>query len=201
MILKIPRFARMSPQTQRWLVSRLMQRTYKKNEVIFFEGDECSSFFIIESGLVKVCKIIEQGKEVVMDIFHSGEAIGEIALIDGISYPATAIAKKPTMILTLSRSDYFELVEHFPGAAWSMIRDLSCRLRAMSRRVQELSSGGVESRLVQLLNAFGTRIGQTTPNGFLIPMRLNHSPPIQSSCMDSISRGWLVKRKNCGPIP
>lgn len=168
-----PRFAGIPPREQQWLAERLVRRRYGKGEMIFLEGDACAHLHLIESGVVKVFKTLESGRELILNLFRSGDAIGEVALMDGIEYPASAEAMEPTAVLSLSGRDYFALLERNPAATRAVIRDLTLRIMAMRRRVEELGEGGVEYRLAQVLSAFGRRVGERRGRGLLIPVQLS----------------------------
>jgi CRP/FNR family transcriptional regulator len=146
-IVNIPRFSGMAPSTRKWLFERLIRRVIAKGEFVFMEGEECDALFIVEQGAIRIFKSLESGRELTMDIFYQGEAVGEVALIDETPFPASAVALEDSKILKLRRQDYQELLRRFPDAATSIIRDLSLRIRALNRRVQELGSGEVEQRL------------------------------------------------------
>jgi|GEM_PF-1218383 len=146
-LLNIPRFSGMATATRAWLVERTTRRIVNKGEFVFMEGEECNALFIVERGAIRIFKSLDSGRELTMDIFYQGEAIGEVALIDETPFPASAVALEDSKVLKLGRHDYEELLRRFPDASTSIIRDLSLRIRALNRRVLELGSGEVEQRL------------------------------------------------------
>jgi CRP-like cAMP-binding protein len=80
-------------------------------------------------------------------------AVGEVAVLDGNPYPATAAAQEDTIVLTLPRSDWLHYLRAFDGAAIALVRDLMLRMRTMQRRMEDLGGGGVEYRLGRVLEA------------------------------------------------
>ena len=52
-------------------------RTYRKNEIVFSQGDPANEVFYIQKGKVKVTVISEQGKEAVVAILEGDEFFGE----------------------------------------------------------------------------------------------------------------------------
>ena len=171
-VQQISRFAGCSLAAQRWLADRFIRKEYPRGASIFHEGEEALYFRIIESGVVKVLKTLESGKELILCIFHPGDSIAEIPLIDGIEYPATGVVVASAKILTLSREDYINMSSGlFPEIALGTIRDLSCRIRSLSNRLQELGGGKAESRLAHVLLAFGNQ-GKDSLQGQKIPFHL-----------------------------
>lgn len=169
---RFPRFLGLTPEAESWVCERLKVRGYGRGETIFLEGDPCRHFFLVEEGEVKIYKVLESGRELILDIFHPGEAFGEVALVDGGEFPANAIAMDTANVLTLSRDDYMRMLERFPEISRAIIRDLSLRLHAMRRRVEVLGEGGVQSRIAQMLQIYARQMGKETPEGLFIPIHL-----------------------------
>lgn len=144
---KIARFAGMKVETRLWLSERMHRIEVRKANFVFVEGDLCDALYIVEDGSIKVFKSLDSGREITMDLFYHGDAIGEVALIDEGIFPASAVALEDSVLLKLPKADYETLLAERPDASTSIIRDLSVRLRTLNRRVKELGSGEVEQRL------------------------------------------------------
>lgn len=166
----VPRFAGTGIETQQWVAERLLRKSFAKDEILFYEGDDCAYFYLVESGAVKIMKLLESGKELILGIFRGGEAIGEVALIDGEGYPATAVAHEETTVLMLARPDYFYFLDNFPDAPRAIIRDLTLRMRTLSRRVQDLGGGGVDFRLARVLLTLASRTGEERDGVLHLPV-------------------------------
>ena len=50
---------------------------YRKNRIIYAQGDEADRIFYIQSGNVKVTVVSEQGKEAVVGLLEAGQFFGE----------------------------------------------------------------------------------------------------------------------------
>ncbi|MBI2570442.1 MAG: Crp/Fnr family transcriptional regulator [Candidatus Schekmanbacteria bacterium] len=172
-IAQIPRFAGISPDGHAWLAEHSLRNEYARGEQIFAEGEPCVHFHLILRGTVKISKFLENGRELILDLFGRGEAIGEVALIDGAGYPANATAHEDTVTLVLPRADYLELLRRFPEAPLAFIRDLIMRMRTLSNRVHDLGGGGVEYRLARVLLAFGRQSGSREGTGWRVPVQLS----------------------------
>ena len=78
------------------LYKRGNRREFGENEEIFAEGDKASFLPIVVSGRTKMVHFLENGKEVIIGIFHAGEMFALPPVIDGKKYPAAAIAMERT---------------------------------------------------------------------------------------------------------
>ncbi|NMB25411.1 MAG: cyclic nucleotide-binding domain-containing protein [Firmicutes bacterium] len=65
---------------------------YQKDETIFWEGDSAHRIYIINSGLVKLVKISESGKEFILGFAKDDQALGEDAVFAGEAYSFSAVA-------------------------------------------------------------------------------------------------------------
>ena len=65
--------------------------TYQPNDIIFCEYEPGNEFYFLQEGRVKVTKIVSD-MEKTLDIFHTGDIFGEMAILDEGPRSATARA-------------------------------------------------------------------------------------------------------------
>lgn len=174
-IKRIPRFADLTPRASDMLCRHASVRRYDRGAPIFFEGDPCEFLYIVLEGEVRIAKLLESGREVIMDFIWPGESFGEVALMDGDGFPANATAKQPTRVIQLPRDTYLRMLKECPEVARSIIRDLLLRMRALSGRVEVLSEAGVRSRIAHLLLAYSRDHGEEGDGGRMLPIRLSRN--------------------------
>src|SRR5258708_38342976 len=140
---------------------------YNEEDVIFNQGDEGSSLFIIDDGDVEIS--YGEGKaKVRLAALFTGQYFGELSLFDGAPRSATATAVKRSRLIRLDRSDLVDFVNKNPAAALRIISEMSERLRQtnelMSRQVSRNVLEEAEERLT-----FGQRIADKVASfgGFL----------------------------------
>ena len=84
--------------------------SYKRNNIVHFVGDICENLEIILSGEVAVERIDESGKLMTIAEFFDGDILGGNLLFSkNPCYPMTVTAKKPTIILEISKRQLFYL--------------------------------------------------------------------------------------------
>ena len=117
------------PQQEIEKLSRLfVEDSYGKDEYIFYEGESCEWLYIVYHGRVKIIKHSPSGKDVIIDIIPHGEIFGAVALLSVDTFPASAIAGESTIILKLSKSNFYELEKKFPGVISSIAKTMGKRL-------------------------------------------------------------------------
>jgi CRP-like cAMP-binding protein len=99
------------------------------NEVIFEEGSTGRELFVVLDGQVEIAKIDGARKTVIVTL-GKGEFFGEMAVIDGSSRSAAAIACAPnTRVMRINHARFVYLVSQQPAFALMIMDALSKRLR------------------------------------------------------------------------
>jgi CRP/FNR family transcriptional regulator len=152
-------------------VSRL--KTYAKGERIFEEGEASEFFSVVVSGRVKIVKMTPAGKDVILEIFGTGDPFGAVAAYEGRPFPASAIALEDTVCLLTPRQAFFSLLEQHPSLVRGLLFGLTQRLVELTNRLAELSGGRVEARIARLFLKLSENIGRPVPGAITIPMALS----------------------------
>jgi CRP-like cAMP-binding protein len=84
---------------------------FEKAQTIYSQGDSNASVFYIQSGIVKLSAIDEQGKEGVVAILEAGDFLGESCLSDAFSERVTrAMAMEPTNALVIQKKELLRIL-------------------------------------------------------------------------------------------
>lgn len=164
LLSNIPLFESLTSEDLRSLAKRLENVEQAEGEVIFQQGAEGSSLFIIEEGAVEIS--YGEGKaRVLLAHLFPGQYFGELSLFDGAPRSATATAARPSRLVRLDRDDLVDFVNKNPAAALRIIAEMSERLRQtnelMSRQVsrnvleEEQERLTIGQRVADRVAAFG----------------------------------------------
>ena len=102
-------------------------QTFPAGRIIMKEGDAGVSMYIVIRGRASVSI-----NKIVVERVGPGGTFGEMALVDQASRSATAVADTECQLLTISRSDFLNLVKTKPGFAISLLKTIADRLRTMT---------------------------------------------------------------------
>jgi CRP/FNR family transcriptional regulator len=161
-ISKMPLFNGL-PQDQLEEIRRIaVSRHFKKNEIIFTEGDTANGFYLVADGKVKVFKASSDGKEQILHILGPGEPFGEVPVFSGKSFPANAQALANSHLLLFPRLAFVKLITDHPSLALNMLAVLSMRLRQFTVQVEHLSLKEVPGRLAAYLMYLSQEQGRDT---------------------------------------
>ncbi len=129
----------------------LREKSYPKGSVILFEDDPGDALFVVREGRVKVVLVAEDGREVILGLLGVGDHFGELSLIDDQPRSAHVIAMEESALLVLRREDFRRRVEQSPSVAWSLLTELSRRLRRADGKIGSLVLLDVPGRIARLL--------------------------------------------------
>ena len=113
-IAQIPLFNGLPKEQLERLVSIVIDKSLKRGQTVFSEGDVASGLFVVLSGRVKVFKISSEGKEQILHFIGPGEPFGEVPMFAGESFPANAETIEESRILFFPRSAFVELIKTEP---------------------------------------------------------------------------------------
>ena len=124
---------------------------YRKNQIVFSQGDLADSVFYIHDGKVKVTVISEQGKEAVVALLGSDEFCGEGCLTGQPRRVATATAMTECKLMRLEKAAMIQVLHDEPAFSEMFVSHLLARtLRVEADLVDQLFNSS-EKRLARAL--------------------------------------------------
>ena len=88
---------------------------YRKNQIVYTQGEPSDSVFYIQSGKVKKTVVSEQGKEAVVALLGTGDFFGEGCLTGEQLRLATVSAMTNCVIVRISRADITRVIHEEPA--------------------------------------------------------------------------------------
>jgi CRP-like cAMP-binding protein len=111
------------------------------------EDEFGDTLFIINKGSIKITRVSEDGREVILAILGEGEFFGEMSLLDGQTRSANAIAQTGCHVLILKRHDFLQVLEKFPNIAISLLSELAIRIRKSDQQIESFALSDAEQRI------------------------------------------------------
>ncbi len=150
-------FAHVEDDGLRLLVGLMRPRRFRRNEVVFHQGDVGDALHIVVEGGVKIVLPSAEGDEAIIASLKAGDFFGELALLDGSPRSTTATALEQTETLALPRDQFLGLLPDDPRLVTALLRALAAELRRLTGHVEELHfldlAGRLSMRLVRLARA------------------------------------------------
>src|SRR5262245_47667954 len=162
---KIDMFRRVGAGDRQHILQVARLQRFPRGAQIFREGDPADTFLAIVEGRVKVVKAAPGGKEIILEIFGSGDPLGTVAVYENRELPASALALEDTECLAIDRAAFFALLEQHPALVRALLSGLTLRLVELTRRLAELTAGRVDARLARWFLKLASQIGKAERGG------------------------------------
>jgi CRP-like cAMP-binding protein len=160
-----PLFAPLSAGERAKMAQQMIRHHYDRDDYVFFEGDPAEWLVLVAKGQIKMIKHSESGRETILDTFGPGQIVGEVGVLIGEVYPATAQVLEPTATLSLERRIYVDLVRTHPELAWALVLELGHRLQRAHESIRSLAVEKVERRVARVLLRMSTASGERLAGG------------------------------------
>lgn len=136
-----------------FISEELVQRfgkTFKAGEIIFCEYEPGDDFFLIQSGHVKIIKIVSD-KEKTLDVLVAGDIFGEMAILEQQPRSATAISQDEVKVLNFNRQNFELLLKTNPEIAIKLLKMFARRIYEAKRQLRVLTFSEPETRVADVL--------------------------------------------------
>jgi CRP/FNR family transcriptional regulator, cyclic AMP receptor protein len=173
------------PEELRRLAAASTIANHPANGTIFHKGDPGDSLMAVLTGRVKICTYSLHGKELTLNIIDQGGLFGEIAVLDGQTRSADAVAIGDTVLLVLERRRLMPLLTADPEIAARLIAVLCQRLRQTSEQLEDALLRDAPSRLARCLLRLAKALGVPDGNGVRLNIKLSQQ---QIGSLTGISR-------------
>ena len=186
----IPFLACLSDNEINEIKKNIIEKRFLKNQTILQEEDTPNYLYIVYSGKVKVVQLSADGKERMIAIHRRGDFFGEMAVLDGMTAPATVIAIEETRVGFISREDFEKYLLKNTKVMMEIIAMLCARLRQAWLMLKVMSFADAEERVRNILKIMGDQFGIRDQRGTIINLRLTHKDIAEFA---SISRETVTR--------
>jgi CRP-like cAMP-binding protein len=200
----IPLFADIRDEILEKIFDLVQKRVYKRNNIILMEEDAGDTLFILSKGSVKITRLSDDGREVILSILGDGDFFGEMSIFDGESRSANVIALEDSEVFILKRGDFLDLLEKHPKIAIALLQEMAVRLRRSDQQIEGLSLSDAENRIamsiIRLAEDLGViKMGQVIINNLPFQQDIANmagtSRETVSRMLNALERKCLIQRK------
>jgi CRP/FNR family cyclic AMP-dependent transcriptional regulator len=196
---KSPLFASLDKAAADALRSAMTDVEYERGSIVFREGDEGDSLFVIADGRLKVSRSSWDGREKVVAVLGPGDLVGELSVLDGGPRTMTTTAIGDVVLLRLGAESLNSLLARQHGVAQQLLRALASRLRFTNDSMADLIFLDVTGRIARALIDLGDRFGHDSPNGLVIHHEMSQAElaDLAGTSRETVSRvlGTFARRR------
>jgi len=199
-VLRTSLFQSLTPEQIQRLGCVFRPARYRRNQILFFEGGTAQHLFALHTGLVKMVKSLENGKDRITGVLFPGELFGLESLTD-LAYPITAVALRDCEICAAPREDFSTYLQANPDLAIGMVRFLVGELERVRTQVTDMSFKDARMKVATFLLSLLSHDTPTTNENLTLTLPLSRqeisevlelSPETVSRTLSAFRREQLV---------
>ena len=194
-------FQGVAPEAADALAGSLGYRDYLRGQIVFSEGEEGDTLYIVVTGKVKVGRKAADGRENMLSVMGPSDMFGELSLFDPGPRTATATVVTDARLAYLAHASLRPWLTDRPEIAEQLLRVLARRLRRTNDALADLIFTDVPGRVAKALLGLADRFGTEEPDG----VRVNHDltqeelaqlvgasrETVNKALADFASRSWM----------
>ncbi len=126
---------------------------YKRNSIVHFESEKCSTMDIILIGEVIIQRIDEKGNILTVAQFDAGNNIGGNLLFSHYPfYPMTVVAKSDTTILHINKDLVLQLCQNNKNFLLEFLKCISYKSIILTNKIKSISMKSIRESIIDFLN-------------------------------------------------
>ena len=153
----VPALAGLDPATRQALNAYAQRLTLPRGTVIFRPGDPCGQFPLVASGTVRVMRLTESGRELVLYRVSPNETciLTTACLLSGDDYSAEGVAETDVVVFAIGAERFQALMDRSASFRALVFEGYGKRIAALMSRVEEIACTRIETRLADRLLTLG----------------------------------------------
>lgn len=151
-------------------------REAPKKQIIYFPEESSNSVYLIKKGKVKISRLSEDGREIIIAILGPGEIFGESSITDSNSKREEfAEATEDTLLCSMFSDIIQELMEKDPNFSLKITKIIGFRFKRIQSRFESLIFKSSDERVKSFIKDLATSEGQKNSDGEIeIKLNLTH---------------------------
>ena len=122
-------FENLDERELKLLLSISRKRNFSQGEILFYEKEKAQHLTLVLEGVVKIYKIDPKNNEIILHRFRPKSFVAEMAVFEGISYPASAAFESDGSVVEI---DFIKFKEYFFGnedVAFALFKSLTHKIK------------------------------------------------------------------------
>jgi CRP/FNR family transcriptional regulator, cyclic AMP receptor protein len=201
LLRRVPVFSGLTDIDLEAVAAVSVPRQYDAGDVVFREGDEGGTCYVVRSGIARAIREHPDGRSITLSHFTAGDIFGELAMFDDQPRSATVDVIEDTEVIAIPGRDVQRLMSEHPEIAVKLIGALAQRLRATNERLARQSFQTVQSRVAAVLSQMvaAARDGNPGEGDVLVSLTQADLAKLAGSSRESASR-FLAALERAGVI-
>src|SRR3979490_2767810 len=194
LLARVPVFETLGADDLQQVARVAVPRRFEPGEVVFREGDESDTCYVVRSGHARAVRAHPDGRTITLASFGPGDIFGELAMFDNERRSATVEVTDRVEAVAVLGADMRRLMHEHPELSAKLVIALGPRLRAANERLASQSFQTVQSRVATVLAQLveQARAEGAAENDVLLTITQADIAPLAGSSGASASRFLAV---------
>lgn len=170
-------FQMLSPGEMHEMDAHMTMREIPEKEVVYLSDDPANHIYILKKGKVKISRLSDDGKEVILGILRPGEVFGELSIIDQERRDEMAIVTEDALVCKISTAFFEQIMLHNQKFNFQVTKFIGLRLKKVQNRLGNIMFKTSEQRIRSFIKEIAFDFGRNIigeKSQWEIKIRLTH---------------------------
>ena len=145
-------FQRLTEEQLKRVASRSKMVQLADGQSLFQQGDPATRFYLVVQGRIKLFRLAPEGNEKVIELVDAGNIFAEaLMFLNAPRYLVGSQALGETTVVSIDAEDFLTLLRDSVELCLALLADMSFRLRALIREIDDLSLHSATCRVAAFL--------------------------------------------------
>lgn len=158
----VPIFSNLTYEEMLEVATIANHKNYKKGEMVYEQGDDGDSLYVVHKGQIKITRFTENGKEQVIRVLGPGDFMGELSIFSGQPVNDYAESLAEANVCVIDGTSLRQLMNKYPSITLKIMAELSQRLEKVEQTIEVINHHSVESRLARVLIDMANEVNEIT---------------------------------------
>jgi len=166
-----------------------------ENNILFYEGEKPKYFYILLDGYLKLYKTGIKSNEIVLHYFTQASMVAEMATLENMNFPATAVATRDnTMVALVDRAKFLNILKNDSIFSFYIIRSLTKKIKHLEVAINRNLIFDTTSKVCSLIKENPEFIKDS--KNIQIANILNMAPETLSRTLSKLRKLKIIDRNN-----
>lgn len=138
---------------------------YRRGQTIYNQDQPSTAVYLVIGGKVKVSRLADDGRQVVVDIYQADEFFGESAFLGLAHRSEQATALENAKLMAWTTAEIEDIIMKRPRLAVALVQIFVQRTMDFAGRIESFSADNIAQRLARTLLRFSERQGARVEDG------------------------------------
>lgn len=187
-VLTVPIFHGLDLPIIQHIEDIVKHRHYKKDQHVFYQGDDSDALYIIHKGIIKLYKLSDDGKEQTIRLLFPGDFFGQSSLVAKKAHYVSAQVLDDTQLCVIHQTDFQTAMGEHPELVLRILTAVNDRLHEADEWMSSISLHEAERRLAKLILLFDEKLSGEKQGFFQLPFAKKELAPLIGTTRETVSR-------------